>query len=64
MHRETRRLSKIPDQVREEVKPFYLDRCLIFESDDDKTIEKLNDETAENIRSGLAVSLTIDFLYH
>ncbi|XP_017696143.1 palmitoyl-acyl carrier protein thioesterase, chloroplastic-like isoform X2 [Phoenix dactylifera] len=51
--RETRMLSKIPEQVREEVQPFYLDRKLIHESNDDK-IDKLTDETAENIRSGLA----------
>ncbi|KAI0489408.1 hypothetical protein KFK09_029250 [Dendrobium nobile] len=54
MHRETRRLSKIPEQVREEVMPFYFDRSVIFEAEYDRTIDKLNDETAENIRSGLA----------
>ncbi|PKA63803.1 Palmitoyl-acyl carrier protein thioesterase, chloroplastic [Apostasia shenzhenica] len=54
MHRETRRLTKIPEQVREEVKPFYLNRRIIFDLDDYSAIDKLNDETAENIRSGLA----------
>ncbi|KAG0500276.1 hypothetical protein HPP92_000348 [Vanilla planifolia] len=54
MHRETRRLSKMPEQVREEVRPFYLDRRTILQSDNDSKIDKLNDETAENIRSGLA----------
>ncbi|KAK8952366.1 hypothetical protein KSP39_PZI003946 [Platanthera zijinensis] len=55
MHRETRKLSKIPEQVREEVMPFYLDRRVILESDGERlSIDKLNDETAENIISGLA----------
>ncbi|KAG1330949.1 hypothetical protein COCNU_02G009170 [Cocos nucifera] len=58
MNRETRMLSKIPEQVKQEVKPFYLDRKIIHESSDDK-IDKLTDETAENIRSGLAVSAVI-----
>lgn len=55
MNRETRRLSKIPEQVREEVRPFYLDRTVISDVGSDRSIDKLTDETAENIRSGLAV---------
>ncbi|OVA09588.1 Acyl-ACP thioesterase [Macleaya cordata] len=55
MNRETRRLSKMPEQVREEVKPFYLDRAAIAEADNDSNkIDKLSNETAESIRSGLA----------
>uniref|UniRef100_A0A5B7CCD1 Acyl-[acyl-carrier-protein] hydrolase n=1 Tax=Davidia involucrata TaxID=16924 RepID=A0A5B7CCD1_DAVIN len=55
MNRETRRLSKIPDEVRKEVQPFYLDRAAIPTADTDiEKIEKLTDETAERIRSGLA----------
>ncbi|KAL3512563.1 hypothetical protein ACH5RR_025280 [Cinchona calisaya] len=55
MNRETRRLSKIPDEVREEVQPFYLNRVSISTEDtDSEKIEKLTDETAERIRSGLA----------
>ncbi|KAG9445899.1 hypothetical protein H6P81_012027 [Aristolochia fimbriata] len=52
MNRETRRLCKIPEQVKEELEPFYLDRKMII--DTNNKIDKLNDETAENIRSGLA----------
>lgn len=58
MNRETRRLSKIPEQVKQEVIPFYLNRLAIpdaAENDVDK-IDKLTDGTAERIRSGLAVS--------
>uniref|UniRef100_A0A5B7AT67 Acyl-[acyl-carrier-protein] hydrolase n=1 Tax=Davidia involucrata TaxID=16924 RepID=A0A5B7AT67_DAVIN len=55
MNRETRRLSKIPDEVRKEVQPFYLNRAAIPTADtDSEKIEKLTDETAETIRSGLA----------
>ncbi|KAJ1288275.1 hypothetical protein BS78_02G078300 [Paspalum vaginatum] len=60
MNRETRRLSKIPEEVRQEVLPFYLDRSIIIAADADATaggarkIEKLTDSTAEHIRSGLA----------
>ncbi|KAL9422560.1 hypothetical protein AB3S75_034770 [Citrus x aurantiifolia] len=55
MNRETRRLSKIPEQVRQEVLPFYLNT---FAIDKEKTdvgkIDKLTDQTAGRIRSGLA----------
>ncbi|XP_066393837.1 palmitoyl-acyl carrier protein thioesterase, chloroplastic-like [Miscanthus floridulus] len=56
MNRETRRLSKIPDEVRQEVLPFYLDRSIItaHATGGDRKIEKLTDSTAEHIRSGLA----------
>ncbi|KAI8544008.1 hypothetical protein RHMOL_Rhmol08G0261800 [Rhododendron molle] len=55
MNRETRRLSKIPDEVKKEVQPFYLDRMSIPTVDSDgEKIDKLTDETADRIRSGLA----------
>ncbi|KAG2633030.1 palmitoyl-acyl carrier protein thioesterase, chloroplastic-like isoform X1 [Panicum virgatum] len=58
MNRETRRLSKIPEEVRQEVLPFYLDRSIIITAADadagGRKIEKLTDSTAEHIRSGLA----------
>lgn len=58
MNRETRKLSKLPEQVREEVKPFYLERRVFFDgSCDNEKIEKLTEDTAENIKSGLAVSV-------
>ncbi|KAL4192226.1 hypothetical protein AMTRI_Chr06g192880 [Amborella trichopoda] len=52
MNRETRRLSKLPEQVREEIRPYYLER-FAFSTDDTEKINKLNDDTAKNIRSGL-----------
>ncbi|ONK56157.1 uncharacterized protein A4U43_C10F4730 [Asparagus officinalis] len=54
MNRKTRRLSKIPEQVREEVKPFFLDRKILSQNGDDYKIDKLDEATAKHIRSGLA----------
>ncbi|RVX17773.1 Palmitoyl-acyl carrier protein thioesterase, chloroplastic [Vitis vinifera] len=56
MNRETRRLCKIPEQVREEVQPFYLNRLAIAAAaqNHNEKIDKLTDETAGRIRSGLA----------
>ncbi|KAG8379451.1 hypothetical protein BUALT_Bualt07G0089900 [Buddleja alternifolia] len=55
MNRETRRLSKIPDEVKNEVQPFYLNRAAISTKNSDcEKIEKLTRETAERIRTGLA----------
>ncbi|KAJ8554157.1 hypothetical protein K7X08_024835 [Anisodus acutangulus] len=55
MNRETRRLSKIPEQVKAEVQPFYINRSAIPTAQiDSEKIEKLNDETTQIISSGLA----------
>ncbi|KAF2311495.1 hypothetical protein GH714_024335 [Hevea brasiliensis] len=55
MNRETRKLSKIPEQVRQELVPFYTNRIAVSgENNDVLKIDKLADETAERIQSGLA----------
>ena len=57
MNKETRRLSKIPEQVRHELAPLYLHRAaIVTKKNDTEKIEKLTDETAERIQSGFAVS--------
>jgi len=58
MNRETRKLSKIPEEVRKEVEPFYLNRHVLQKRDEHaaEKINKLTDHTAHIIRSGLAVS--------
>jgi len=63
MNRQTRRLSKIPEEVKQELLPFYLNNRLAVptEEADSEKIDKLTDETAQRIRSGLAVSLISDF---
>ncbi|KAK6924645.1 Acyl-ACP thioesterase [Dillenia turbinata] len=55
MNRETRKLCKIPEQVKAEVQPFYLNRNVLpaVQSDLEK-IDKLTDDTAQRVRSGLA----------
>ncbi|CAL0319833.1 unnamed protein product [Lupinus luteus] len=55
MNRETRRLSKIPCEVKQELVPFYLNRIAVASDEKDcEKIDKLTDETAERIRSGMA----------
>ncbi|WVZ18178.1 hypothetical protein V8G54_005500 [Vigna mungo] len=55
MNRQTRRLSKIPEEVKQELVPFYLNRLAVpTEEVDCEKIDKLTDDTAERIRSGLA----------
>ncbi|KAG5035757.1 hypothetical protein AAZX31_04G180000 [Glycine max] len=56
MNRQTRRLSKIPEEVKQELLPFYLNNRLAVptEEADSEKIDKLTDETAQRIRSGLA----------
>lgn len=64
MNRETRRLSKIPDEVKNEVQPFYLNRTAIpTQNTDTEKIDKLTDRTAHTIRTGLAVSSFIIYIY-
>ncbi|XVE56548.1 hypothetical protein DITRI_Ditri04bG0019900 [Diplodiscus trichospermus] len=54
MNHETRRLTKIPKQVRQEVIPFYLNRIAIAQDKNDiQKIGKITDENAERVRSGL-----------
>ncbi|KAG5019577.1 hypothetical protein JHK87_015432 [Glycine soja] len=56
MNRQTRRLSKIPEEVKQELLPFYLNRLAVpTEETDCEKIDKLTDETAQiRILSGLA----------
>ncbi|KAL6496575.1 Palmitoyl-acyl carrier protein thioesterase, chloroplastic [Orobanche gracilis] len=52
MNKETRRLSKIPDEAREEIGCFFVDSPPIVD-DDTRKLPKLDDNTADYIRSGL-----------
>ncbi|XP_051113156.1 palmitoyl-acyl carrier protein thioesterase, chloroplastic-like [Andrographis paniculata] len=57
MNRETRRLSKMPDDVKSELLPFFFNRRAIVEGEEDTTrdnIDKLTDQTADAIKTGLA----------
>ncbi|XP_017420249.1 palmitoyl-acyl carrier protein thioesterase, chloroplastic [Vigna angularis] len=54
MNRETRRLSKMPEEVRQELDPFYFNKFAIAtEEIDQQKIQKLTDATAEGFRFGV-----------
>eukprot|EP01018_Ginkgo_biloba_P012087 Gb_21293 [translate_table: standard] len=53
MNRETRRLSKFPDAVKEEIFPYYLERSVIAQDEYTKKLDKLADHTAQYLHSGL-----------
>ncbi|CAA0808797.1 Palmitoyl-acyl carrier protein thioesterase-chloroplastic [Striga hermonthica] len=52
MNKETRRLSKIPDEVREEIGGYFVDSPPTVD-DDNRKLPKLDDSTVDYIRSGL-----------
>ncbi|THG11852.1 hypothetical protein TEA_000407 [Camellia sinensis var. sinensis] len=52
MNKETRRLSKIPDEVRVEIGPYFVDSPPVLDEDSRK-LPKLNESTADYIRTGL-----------
>uniref|UniRef100_A0A4P8L9R7 Acyl-[acyl-carrier-protein] hydrolase n=1 Tax=Camellia fraterna TaxID=542725 RepID=A0A4P8L9R7_9ERIC len=52
MNKETRRLSKIPDEVRVEIGPYFVDSPPVLDEDSRK-LPKLNESTADYICTGL-----------
>uniref|UniRef100_O24419 Acyl-[acyl-carrier-protein] hydrolase n=1 Tax=Myristica fragrans TaxID=51089 RepID=O24419_MYRFG len=52
MNKRTRRLSKIPEEVRVEIEPYFVEHGVLDE--DSRKLPKLNDNTANYIRRGLA----------
>lgn len=55
MNKLTRRLSKIPDEVRGEIEPYFLNSDPVVDEDNRK-LPKLDDNTADYVRKGLTVS--------
>ena len=55
MNKLTRRLSKIPDEVRGEIEPYFMNSPPVVEEDGRK-LQKLDDNTADYVRTGLTVS--------
>ncbi|XP_027359927.1 palmitoyl-acyl carrier protein thioesterase, chloroplastic-like [Abrus precatorius] len=54
MNRETRRLSKIPEEVKQEIVPLHCDRLAIASEEKDcQKIHKLTDDTTDRVRSGM-----------
>ncbi|CAN6442121.1 unnamed protein product [Victoria cruziana] len=52
MNKKTRRLSKIPDEVRGEIEPYFVQDGSIIDEDGRK-LPKLDDNTADHVRTGL-----------
>ncbi|KAI5680620.1 hypothetical protein M9H77_01847 [Catharanthus roseus] len=52
MNKETRRLAKIPDEVRAEISSYFVDSPPVVDEDSRK-LPKLDDKSADYIRSGL-----------
>lgn len=52
MNKLTRRLSKIPDEVRGEIEPYFMNSPPVVEEDGRK-LQKLDDNTADFVRTGL-----------
>lgn len=60
MNKETRKLSKIPDEVRGEIGGYFVDSPPIVD-DDGRKLPKLDDNTAEYIHTGLTVRSRLFF---
>ena len=52
MNKLTRRLSKIPDEVRGEIEPYFVNSDPVI-PEDSRKLTKLDDKTADYVRSGL-----------
>ncbi|XP_024966610.1 palmitoyl-acyl carrier protein thioesterase, chloroplastic-like isoform X2 [Cynara cardunculus var. scolymus] len=52
MNKETRRLSKIPDEVRAEIEHYFVDAPPVVD-DDNRKLPKLEETTADHVRDGL-----------
>lgn len=55
MNKKTRKLSKLPDEVRAEIGNFFVDTPPIVDEDSTR-LPKLTDSNADYIRTGLTVS--------
>ena len=54
MNKNTRRLSKIPEEARAEIGPHFVERRAVLDEDGRK-LPKLDDGTADFVREGLKV---------
>ena len=69
MNQDTRRLSKMPDDVRAEISPYFIERSVMINNDNTQdesevyTCQRITklDNSAPYIRSGLAVCVNCSF---
>ncbi|ONK76624.1 uncharacterized protein A4U43_C03F30270 [Asparagus officinalis] len=52
MNKQTRKLSKFPEEVRAEIGPYFIEQDPVI-NEDNRKIPKLNDDTADHVRRGL-----------
>ncbi|XP_022899588.1 palmitoyl-acyl carrier protein thioesterase, chloroplastic-like isoform X2 [Olea europaea var. sylvestris] len=52
LHKETRKLAKMPDEVREEIGGYFVDSPPVVDEDSRK-LSELTDDNADNVRTGL-----------
>ncbi|XP_020582393.1 palmitoyl-acyl carrier protein thioesterase, chloroplastic-like [Phalaenopsis equestris] len=52
MNKQTRKLSKMPDEVRAEIGPYFIERMAVIDEDSRK-LPKLDDDTAQYVQEGL-----------
>lgn len=55
MNKHTRRLSKIPEEVRGEIEPYFMNSPPVV-AEDNRKLPKLDECTADFVQSGLTVS--------
>lgn len=55
MNKETRRISKLPNEIREEIGSYFVDSPPVVDEDNRKS-PKLDESTADCIRTGLTVN--------
>ncbi|KAF8364790.1 hypothetical protein HHK36_033234 [Tetracentron sinense] len=53
MNKQTRKLSKMPEEVRREIEPQFID-CAPILNEDSRKLPKLNDNTLDYVRTGLS----------
>lgn len=58
MNKQTRRLAKIPEEVKAEIVSYFMDRDPILDEDSSK-FPKLEANSADHVRRGLTVSLVL-----
>lgn len=61
MNKQTRKLAKLPDEVRAEIANYFVDTPPVVD-EDSKRLPKLTDSNADYIRTGLTVSHCCSFM--
>lgn len=60
MNKNTRKLSKVPEEVRAEIGPYFVEHAAIV-AEDNRKLPKLDEDTADYIKKGLTVSMRFTY---